>query len=687
MAVVYKAFDERIKRTVALKVLYSYLADREENKKRFQREAQVAASLKHRNIVSVYDYSGLDSSENYIVAEFIQGTTLKRFRSEHRIKLPEVAAMIVEQIAAALQHAHENGVTHRDVKPENVMIDSDGTLKLTDFGIAQMKNLQQMTVTGTMIGSPAHMSPEHIEGRKLDHRADIFSLGTVFYVLAVGELPFEGNSAHALLKNILDVNYVSATRACPPVGKPLSDMIDRCMARHPEDRYQTCRELQLDLQQYLEQFGYTDTTTELARFFNQPELYQEHGRQQVVERLVEMGKARVRSGRVGEALRLFDRALSLDEFRKDVLQEIERLRRSVEFKRLMFRYVAPLLALTALLGGGGYAAFQTDMFGLFAAPPEPALPAEARHVPDAMSPLALPAPEEQKLLGDPGARTGGGTTKAEEKTSESESSPTVAVGPADPTDPALDVAMLTWRPALPEHQRLGLEALASTASMPTEALEKRLSLVVPPEKHPEQDGTGHKGDAATGPRRDRKTTDGTADSKTGEDAAKRETPDGTGAQGGGPKSEVEKALALVPVTIRGQPPAVELFVDERKVGTGKVVGLPLAVGDHRLRLHHPTCAECMDTLKTFVVRADGPAPNLKERINFKPATLLVRCQLPGIVFVDGEQAGRTNRRIILRASSPQPWEVAVKILFDDATIPWHEGRHLLRAGKTTILRP
>ena len=666
MAVVYKAFDERIKRTVAVKVLYPYLADREENKIRFKREAQVAANLKHRNVVSVFDYSGLDSEDNYIVAEFIEGTTLKKFRGEHRISLPEVAAMMVEQIAGALQHAHENGVTHRDVKPENVMIDADGTLKLTDFGIAQMIDFQQMTVTGTMIGSPAHMSPEHIEGRKLDHRADIFSLGTVFYVLAVGGLPFQGNSAHALLKNILDGNYVSAVRAYPPIGKALSDIIDRCMARRPEDRYQTCKALQADLQEYLEQFGFTDIRKELSQFFNEPRLYEDSRRQRVVERLVDMGKKSVRLRKVGEALRLFDRALALDEFRKDVLQEIERLRRSVEMRRVLIRYVLPVTAACLVLGGGGYAAFQTSLFGLLSPPAIGADEAPIRSIASAPDDIALPDPAHQKLRKEARSPRGPGEPVASEEAPQKERKapfPVITL-PDGPGESPVDMAV-NWRATLPDHRRLEMEALHSAAMRARK-------------KHNGGPGTG----AGAEKGEDKEPR------KNGSDDTSPPSKEGTAGvvNEGKIESEVDKAAAMVPVTIRGQPPAVELYVDDRKVGTGKVVGLPLSVGPHRLRLHHPTCRECMDTVKSFAVRGDGPAPHLKERIGFKPAVLLVRSKSPGIVFVNGEQAGRTNRRITLRAESPQSWQIAVKILYDDSKLPWHQGQYTLHPGKSTVVK-
>src|SRR3954451_1976523 len=163
MAVVYRAQDETLKREVAIKLLHHHLASEPESKARLEREAQAVAKLRHENILEIFDYSGTESASSYIVTEFIDGQTLKQFLAKHAIGYPEVAAMIAVEIAGALAHAHAFGIIHRDVKPENVMIRKDGLLKLMDFGIAQVVDLERMTVTGQLLGSPAYMAPEIVE--------------------------------------------------------------------------------------------------------------------------------------------------------------------------------------------------------------------------------------------------------------------------------------------------------------------------------------------------------------------------------------------------------------------------------------------------------------------------------------------------------------------------------------------
>ncbi|HEY8926569.1 MAG TPA: serine/threonine-protein kinase, partial [Polyangia bacterium] len=173
MAIVYRAKDDSLKREVAIKVLHRHLSAEPESKARLEREAQAVAKLRHDNILEIFDYSGADASSSYIVTELIHGETLKQFLARRSIGHPEVASLITAELCGALVHAHGMGIIHRDVKPENVMIRNDGLLKLMDFGIAQVLDLERMTVTGQLLGSPAYMAPELIEGKPLDVRTDV----------------------------------------------------------------------------------------------------------------------------------------------------------------------------------------------------------------------------------------------------------------------------------------------------------------------------------------------------------------------------------------------------------------------------------------------------------------------------------------------------------------------------------
>jgi len=739
MAVVYKATDERMKRTVAVKVLYPYLAGKEENKVRFQREAHVVASLDHRNIVRIHDYSGTDSEDNYIVAEFVEGITLKKFIGDRPAILPEVAVLMVEQVASALAYAHNQGITHRDVKPENVMIGPDGVLKLMDFGIAQIKDLQHMTVTGTMIGSPAHMSPEHIEGRKLDNRADIFSLGTVFYTLAVGELPFQASSAHALFRNILDVRYTPAVQARPAVGEEISQIIDRCLRKVPEERFQSCEELEQTLRAYVSQFGLEDPIREVARYFADPDEYERRAAGEIVTRLVEKGRSLVKTRKIATALRSFDRALALDPDREDVFEEIQRLQRRIELRRGLVRYGLPGLAAAAVMATGAY--FITSPPGFLGATSqeqtdEPVPGGAGTHgfaSPGPAAPdLAVPSEGAQGATRSAPVSPGGGDEAS------AGAQGTVAHGSANQGASSKNsTGSRSWMKV--RWPRLDLSDLYAAATSPENGVgaSERIRLFGDPEVKldpgmngvaAQHGGNEHDGDTNGGEQEPGKqvagkqngSNQGTAKHGDGkqdsgkqdagrqdigkQDAGKQESgkqesgkqdagaqgtgkePDGNAEAGktdGSGKSEVAAAASLVPVEITANVGLADIFVDGQKVGTGKVVGLPLSCGPHVVRLSYPACPVCVDSEKTIVVRKGAESPRFRVEIGLKPAILRVASKAPGDVFLDGNPVGRTNARILVAALNNKKWTMQVKVLFDDKSIPHFASRATFAPATST----
>jgi serine/threonine-protein kinase len=711
MAVVHRAFDLRMKRTVALKVLYPYLADKTENKIRFQREAEVVANLDHRNIVKIFDYSGIDSEENYIVAEFVEGTTLKRFAAETPIAVPEIGALLVHEIAAALHHAHRNGVIHRDVKPENVMIGKDGLLKLMDFGIAQIKDVHSMTVTGQMIGSPAHMSPEHIEGRKLDHRADIFSLGTVLYSLCVGQLPFTGQTPHSLLKRILDANYTPAIRANPAVGDKLSEIIDKCLKREPDERYQGCDELAEDLRLVVRESGFGDASAEVSRFFRDPEAYQEEAKRKVVTHLIEEGRRHARTGKVAAALRRFDRVLCIDPDQDGVVREMEKVRRKIEARRFLLRYGLPAAGSAAMLALGIYAALETGLFARLggvgdeaqetAPPPDTAVPGTSQPLPpvaaadppDSTGAL-LPAGDEEDPPPGPREET--------HRPLEGAAQPGREAGKAE-DDPSAQGRFESLFVLSREGTRRARMALATTPRALRTAAEwarNRAGSPPPTLLHPsgfagpapgpssggggERTGKGGRGGEGSptllrpsgfvGPGLSPSSGGG------GERTGKGVGDNAKGSEKGGPAAA---GNTLIPVTLEAFPPAVEIYVDDKLVGMGKTSGLQLPPGSHRLRLHHPACTVCSDTERDFELPVGAPHVRLKERIGYKPAVLRVKAESGGHVFVEGVLSGRTNDEISVKATTHQPWKVALKVLFDDSSLEPQVTSCMMRAGTLT----
>src|SRR5215471_3776205 len=259
MAKVFRGYDTALGREVAVKILHPHLAELRESKLRLQREAQAVAKLRHENILEIFDYSGPDAAESYIVTEYIHGPNLKQFLDGHgRIPYPEIAAMIIVEVCRALAHAHTCGIIHRDIKPENVMIRDDGVIKLTDFGIAQVVDKERMTVTGQLLGSPAYMAPEHVDGKPLDFRTDVFSVGILLYQLATGHLPFRGKNPHEVLKRIAECRFQPAETVNPLVGTRLNRLIDKALAREPDARFADVGELRRELVEDLADAGVED---------------------------------------------------------------------------------------------------------------------------------------------------------------------------------------------------------------------------------------------------------------------------------------------------------------------------------------------------------------------------------------------------------------------------------------------
>ena len=405
MAVVYRGLDRSLRRQVAVKVLHQHLAEHQEARERFEREAHAVAKLRHENILEIFDFSGGDSAESYIVTEFIEGQTLKEFIAEHQPKYPEIGALIATQVCRALAHAHSLGILHRDVKPENIMIRSDGVVKLTDFGIAQMVDMQRMTVTGQLIGSPAYMSPEHLEGKPLDFRTDVFAVGVVLYQLVIGELPFQGRNPHELLKRIADGTYKDPRQVNPLVGNELGRIINKAMARDKEARYADITAMLGALERFLEKSGLKSSRAELGRYFTAPVPYEIALRERLLAELSRRGRELLASDQVA-ALELFNRVLTIDPEHREVLAQLDRLSRQQRIIRLSMLFgsilvvVALALGVRLLLRGGGepspagraeVPSFRTGADGRGAARPPAHHPEEHARLTPATADAAVPA--------------------------------------------------------------------------------------------------------------------------------------------------------------------------------------------------------------------------------------------------------------------------------------------------------
>jgi HAMP domain-containing protein len=268
MATVYRAHDPSIGRDVAIKFLHASLCEDEDCRMRFLREARAAGGLSHPNIVVVHDVGEIERRP-YMAMELIDGSPLSD-KLEKTRSLPVREVVIIGlQLARALEYAHARGIVHRDIKPGNIMMLADGqTIKVADFGIAHMDDgtTEQRTMVGAVMGTPQYMSPEQTRGDKVDGRSDLFSAGIVLYQLLAGERPFRGESLVAVATKIATEDPPPLNQKRPEVPASLRRVIDRCLAKKPEQRYQTGKEVAEALQKVLHEID------ETARESNKPRI-------------------------------------------------------------------------------------------------------------------------------------------------------------------------------------------------------------------------------------------------------------------------------------------------------------------------------------------------------------------------------------------------------------------------------
>ncbi|MEP7125389.1 MAG: serine/threonine-protein kinase [Byssovorax sp.] len=453
MATVYRARDVRLGREVAIKIIHKHLRENAEVGTRFIAEARAAAKLHHPGIVEVFDVSGEDDSERYLVVELLRGATLRKVLVDHRDMPPEVGAAIVLELCEAVEHAHEAAIIHRDIKPENVLVElpedralanarcaaeaaehdsarpvlqavatpsssrRDGRaagaapvadasdtqqshrdaaiedetgprrradavdssekaekserkharererevakkaraeglgviIKLTDFGIAKILDAQGVTSTGQVLGSPAHMAPEQIEGGDVDVRTDVFGLGVLMYECLVGHLPFEGKNPAQVLRKVLEGLYSAVDRERPTTGGRWGRVVAHALARDAEARTASPGALAKEIRGELTALGISDPKAEILAYFADPRGYSDALSARLVPRLVARGEAARKDGDMPGAAADFNRALALAPSDLAILKRIGRLTSSAG-RRLLLKRGAMILGGSAVLG-------------------------------------------------------------------------------------------------------------------------------------------------------------------------------------------------------------------------------------------------------------------------------------------------------------------------------------------------
>lgn len=376
MATVYRARDPRLERDVALKVIHRHLRDNAEIAQRFRHEARAVAKLKHPSIVEIYDVPDEnDEDERFLVAELVEGPSLRKYLSELRKELgeehsglfpPELAGALILQVLGALERAHAEGIVHRDVKPENILIahvsgpKSDrssqpdrpsptslrvpAVAKLTDFGIAKILDAQGMTSTGQILGSPAHMAPEQIEAGDISPKVDVFATGVLFYELMTGSLPFDGKNPAQVIRRVLEGQFTPADRVVPKVGGRWNAIVAQMLAREPERRPASAQACEDMIRKELDAMGVTDPDRELLDFMRDPKAIADGWGARLKPRLVERAVAARDAGDVMGSAHDLNRALAYDPNDPKLMKAVTSMRTRERRLRGLRRLIPLLLA-------------------------------------------------------------------------------------------------------------------------------------------------------------------------------------------------------------------------------------------------------------------------------------------------------------------------------------------------------
>ena len=307
MATVYRGRHTALGRDVAIKVLHPHLSRSERNRQRFAREARAIEHLSHDNILEIFDYSGTEVDDCYIVTEFVDGVTLQQILAEQGAIPSEVVLQIAIRLTDALGYAHSLGIIHRDLKPENVMLRRDGAVKLMDFGIARFLDEVHLTLTGALVGSPAYMSPEQAMEKVLDPRSDLFSLGTLLFHLVTGSLPFAGSNPSIILRNIIEGTQAELLALQPTACGSLAEIIEQLMQTNPEDRQSSAEELGEQLRAAMSSLEIEPDMAgwQVRDWMENPQAYTVRQQAWLDETLLRQGKALLEEGNHLQALRLY----------------------------------------------------------------------------------------------------------------------------------------------------------------------------------------------------------------------------------------------------------------------------------------------------------------------------------------------------------------------------------------------
>ncbi len=336
MATVYRARDPQLGRDVAVKVMHGFFAGRADIEARFRREANAVAAIRHPSILALYDFAPPAGEEpGYIVSELIEGHGLRQLIDARGGRLlPEVAVLITIRVAEALGAAHTAGIVHRDVKPDNVLIDRAGgaaRVVLTDFGVAHVSGMDTMTATGAVLGSPAYMSPEQARGDDVGPTSDVFSLGVLLYQLCTGHLPFSGKDPLAVITAILRGDHLRPATIEARIGPELEQVITRCLAQNSAARFPNGVVVSTVLRGLLTSPDFSDENVSLRRFLADPDAFERDVSPGIARAAMTAAEGARRRGQTPRAIAEVGRALAYapdDPAASEMLSRLGTRRRS-----------------------------------------------------------------------------------------------------------------------------------------------------------------------------------------------------------------------------------------------------------------------------------------------------------------------------------------------------------------------
>ena len=358
MAAIYRATDVTTGNIVAIKILHGHLAQDKDFITRFEREAQAAASLKHDNVIDMLDY-GEAAGVYYIAMEYVDGKSLKDLMNSVRFIPHDIALAIIYDICRGIEHAHQKGVVHRDLKPANILVNKDGRVKITDFGLAQAQDLTSITVTGAIVGTPAYMSPEQAAGKKIDARSDIFSLGVVVYEMVTGTKPFGGETYSSVIHAILTVPTPKPIDANPLVDDSISTIIEKMLQKDADMRYQNIAKLSEDVYAYFRNCNIEVPSKKIGEFIAEPDRISQQYIKEAKDKYLKRGLHYATAGRedIDDAIKEFEKVQFLDPEDENARTRLAELKRKRKHSQVSATGKAPtqkrklpigIVALTAL---------------------------------------------------------------------------------------------------------------------------------------------------------------------------------------------------------------------------------------------------------------------------------------------------------------------------------------------------